>query len=256
MNSRPERHSPVRRTLPALLAAALAWLMWLVPAAVAADAAAVPLQPYKARYQATYRGISGGQIESGLRRGTQPGQWLYETRAYPNLLGRVAVSPQARERSVMQVTDAGVRPLSFDFNDGSEDMAKDVKHAFDWSAGRVRGTAQGKPFDLPVAPGTQDTASVQAAMIVELLAGRAPTVFPILTGARLRDYRYWSEGHATVATPMGKLDTVVWANQRSGSDRITRVWHAPSLGYVPVQAIQYRKGNAETRLSIVSIERP
>jgi hypothetical protein len=253
VSSRPERRSPARRALAALLATALAWL---APAAVAADGAAPLLQPYKARYQASYRGISGGQIESGLRRGTQPGQWLYETRAYPNLLGRVAVSPQARERSVMLVTDAGVRPLSFEFDDGSEDLAKDVKHAFDWTEGRVRGTAQGKPFDLAVTPGTQDTASVQAAMIVELLAGRSPTVFPILTGARLRDYRYWSEGHATIATPMGRLDTVVWANQRSGSDRVTRVWHAPSLGYVPVQAIQYRKGNAETRLSIVSIERP
>ena len=36
-------------------------------------------------------------------RGTVAGQWLYETRAFPSLLGRVAVSPQARERSVMQV---------------------------------------------------------------------------------------------------------------------------------------------------------
>jgi hypothetical protein len=252
MSSRPEWRSTALRPLAALLAAALAWL---APAAVAADSATLLLQPYKARYQATYRSISGGQIESGMRRGAEPGQWIYETRAYPNLLGRVAVSPQARERSVMQITDAGVRPLSFEFNDGSEDLAKDVKHTFDWSAGRVRGTAQGTPFDLAVKPGTQNTASVQAAMIVELLAGRSPTAFPILTGARLRDYRYWSEGHATIATSIGRLDTVVWANQRSGSDRVTRVWHAPSLGYVPVQAIQYRKGNAETRLSIVSIER-
>ena len=199
MNSQPDQ----RRLGGALALLAAAALTALASPALAQAAEAVELKPYKARYQASYRGISGGQIENGLRRGPQPGQWLYETRAFPNLLGRVAVSPEARERSVMEVTAAGgVRPLEFDFNDGKGDSAKDVRFKFDWSAGRVRGDAQGEPFDLPVSPGTQDTASVQAAMIVELLAGRSPQGFTILTGRRLRDYRYWSEGRATVVTPV------------------------------------------------------
>jgi len=252
MNLRPDR----RRWPSALaLVAAAALLTALAPRAHASEADSVGLQPFKARYQATFRGISGGQIENGLKRGAQPGQWLYETRAYPNLLGRVAVSPQARERGVMEVTAAGVRPMTFDFSDGKSDLAKDVRFAFDWKAGRVKGEAQGKPFDLPVAPGTQDTASVQAAMIVELLAGREPRGFTILTGSRLREYRYWSEGRATVVTPFGQYDAVVWANQRSGSDRVVKVWHAPALGYVPVQAVQFRKGQLETQLKLVSFER-
>jgi hypothetical protein len=252
MNSRPDR----RRWPGALaLVAAAALLAALAPRAHASEAGAADLQPFKARYQATFRGISGGQIENGLRRGAQPGQWLYETRAYPNLLGRVAVSPEARERGVMEVTAGGVRPMTFDFSDGKSDLAKDVRFAFDWKSGRVKGEAQGKPFDLPVTAGTQDTASVQAAMLVELLAGREPKGFTILTGSRLRDYRYWSEGRATVVTPFGQFDTVVWANQRNGSDRVVKVWHAPSLGYVPVQAVQFRKGQLETQLKLVSFER-
>jgi len=251
MKSRPDARRP--GALLALLA--FAALLGFASAAVATEADSPGLQPFKARYQATYRGISGGQIENGLRPGARPGQWLYETRAFPNLLGRVAVSPQAAERGVMEVTAAGVRPLSFDFNDGKSDLAKDVRFAFDWGAGRVKGVAQGKPFDLPVNLGTQDTASVQAAMIVELLAGRSPQGFTILTGSRLRDYRYWSEGRATVVTPYGQFDTVVWANQRDGSDRVVKAWHAPALGYVPVQAVQFRKGQLETQLKLVSFER-
>jgi hypothetical protein len=252
MNLQPERGSTSRHIATLLLTAALGCLP---PPHAHAQAADPQLKPYTARYQASYRGISGGEIEMGLRRGTEPGQWLYETRAFPNILGRVAVSTQARERSIMKVTDAGVRPLSFEFNDGKEDLEKDVRTTFDWPAGRVRGTAQGKPFDLEVKPGTQDTASVQAAMMIELLAGRSPSGFTLVMGSRLRDYRYWSEGRATVTTPAGQFETVVWANQRTGSDRVTRVWHAPSLGYVPVQAVQYRKGNAETTLRLVSIDR-
>ena len=240
------------RRLPALLAAAVLGLAAL-PAG--AKDPAPTLQPYKARYQVTYRGLSGGQIESSLSRGPVAGQWLYETRAFPTLLARVVVSPQARERGVMQIAPDGVRPLSFDFNDGNAESAKDVRLTFDWAAGRVRGEAQGVPFELAVARGTQDTASVQAAMLVDLLAGRAPEGFPIVTGSKLRFYRYWQEGRATVMTPFGQFDTVVWANQRDGSTRVTKVWHAPSLGYVPVQAVQYRKGQAETQMKLVALER-
>ena len=221
----------------------------------ARPAAAGQLQPYKARYQVHYRGLNGGQIEAGLRPGPEAGQWLYETRAFPSLLGRVAVSSQARERGVMQVTPSGVRPLTFDFDDGNASSEKDVRFAFDWSAGRVTGVAEGQPFELEVPPGTQDTASVQAAMLVELLAHRAPTGFPILTGRRLREYRYWSEGRATVMTPFGQFEAVVWANQRDGSTRVTKVWHAPALGYLPVQAMQYRKGQPEVQMRLLSLER-
>ena len=243
------RRGPTRRWAALLAGASLALA---TPLSHAADA---QLEPYKARYQVTYRGISGGQIESSLSRGNVPGQWLYQTRAFPNLLGRVAVSPQARERSVMQVTPSGVRPLTFDFNDGSDSSLKDVRFKFDWTAGSVRGEAEGKAFDLQVQPGTQDTASVQAAMIIELLAGRSPSGFPILTGSKLREYRYWPEGRATVTTPVGQFETVVWANQRDGSSRVTKVWHAPALGYVPVQAVQYRKGQAETRMTLLALSR-
>jgi len=212
--------------------------------------------PYKARYQVSYRGISGGQLENTIRPGTAPGQWLYESRAYPNILGRVAVSPDARQRSTMEVAPGGaVRPLSLVFDDGTDDGAKDLRMKFDWAAGRVSGESKGKPFDLPLQPGTQDSTSVQVAMLIELAAGRAPQSFLIQNGARLEDYRYWPEGRATVVTPYGQYDTVVWASQRQGSKRVNRVWHAPSLGYVPVQAIQYNKGRPDVQMKLVALER-
>jgi hypothetical protein len=212
--------------------------------------------PYKARYQVSYRGISGGQIENAIRPGTAPGQWLYESRAFPNILGRVAVSPDARQRSTMEVAQGGaVRPLSLVFDDGTDDGAKDLRMSFDWAGSRVSGESKGKPFDLPLQPGTQDSTSVQVAMLIELAAGRTPKSFLIQNGARLEDYRYWSEGRATVVTPYGQYDTVVWASQRQGSKRVNRVWHAPSLGYVPVQAIQYNKGRPDVQMKLVALER-
>jgi hypothetical protein len=224
-------------------------------ATTGAEAAAPTLQPYTARYQVSYRGLSGGEIESSFRRGSAAGQWQYETRAFPNLFGRIAVSPQAREVSTMMVTPAGVRPLSFSFNDGSQSSTKDVRLNYDWTARTVTGDAEGKPVSFTLTPGTQDTASVQAAMIQERLAGRKPQSFRIITGNKMRDYRYWQEGTTQIMTPYGQVEAEIWASQRDGSNRVSKVWHAPSLGYVPVQAIQYRKGNPEVQMKLVKLER-
>ncbi|HET7203779.1 MAG TPA: DUF3108 domain-containing protein [Steroidobacteraceae bacterium] len=227
------------------------------PAAVADPSSPTPsLQPYTARYQVSYRGLGGGEIESSFRRGAQQGLWQYETRAHPNLFGRLALSSQAHERSMMLVSPGEVRPLSFTFNDGSSDKHKDVQLVYDWAAGRLTGTAEGKPVEIELAPGTQDTASVQAAMIQARLAGHKPKSFRIVTGGKLREYRYWMEGTQQVMTPYGQVEAEVWASARDGSNRVSKVWHAPSLGFVPVQAIQYRKGNPEVQMKLVRLQRP
>jgi hypothetical protein len=235
--------------------AALALLAGAPLACAAAPPAPVMMKAYTARYQVSYRGISGGQIEVSFKPGSAPGQWLYETRPFPNLLGRIAVSTAAREHSTMLITPAGVQPLTFEFDDGAADSSKDVRHTFDWTNERVTGVAGGKPVALDVTPGTQNTASVQAAMIIERLNGRMPTSFPILTGDKVHDFRYWTEGRQQIVTPYGQVEAEVWASQNPRSDRVSKIWHAPSLGYVPVQAIQYRKGSPEVQMKLISLQR-
>ena len=61
----------------------------------AGTAAAASMSPYTARYQVSYRGLSGGEIEASFRRADANGLWQYETRAFPNFFGRIAVSPRA-----------------------------------------------------------------------------------------------------------------------------------------------------------------
>lgn len=245
---------PTRKQVRGAAAIGLAWVLGHV-AAAQAEAAAPVMQPYTARYQVSYRGLSGGEIEASFRRANTDGLWEYETRVFPNLFGRIAVSPQARETSTMLLSPSGVKPLSFHFDDGSSGSNKDVKLAYDWQAGKVTGSAEGKPVAFTLSPGTQDTASVQAAMIQERLAGRKPVTFTIITGKKMREYRYWYEGLQQVMTPYGQVEAEVWANQYPGSTRVSKVWHAPSLGYVPVQAIQYRKGSPEVQMKLVKLER-
>ena len=81
------------------LAAAVAgaWLL-AVPGIAMGEQAAAPagLQPYTARYQVSYRGLNGGEIESSFKRGAAAGQWQYETRRVPDLARAVSQSVRRR----------------------------------------------------------------------------------------------------------------------------------------------------------------
>ncbi len=87
---------PEPRNLRARGVAAIAALLLAggasLPAWTTADSAPARLEAYTARYAVSYRGLAGGQIEASLAPGSTPETWQYATRAYPNVLGRLAIS--------------------------------------------------------------------------------------------------------------------------------------------------------------------
>jgi len=71
--------------------------------------------------------------------------------------------------------------------------------------------------------------------------GETPTGVKLIDKDEIKEYVYSAEKPVRLKTSMGELDTVVWSSHRPNSNRLTRVWYAPSLGYLPVQA-ERRKG--------------
>ena len=148
-----------------------------------------------------------------------------------------------------------MRPSSYLGDDGSADTDRDVSLTFDWAANRVTGTAEDKPVSQPLTPGVQDSLSVQVALMCALAAGQSPKSFQLIDKDEVKEYQYTHEGHATLDTPAGKLETLIYTSQRKGASRLTRLWIAPSLGYLPVRAEQVRKRKRELQLTLQSAER-
>ena len=71
----------------------------------------------------------------------------------------------------------------------------------------------------------------------------------------IKEFNYTNEGTVRLRTELGELDTVIVASQRTGNNRILRMWFAPSLGYVPVQAERTRDGKLEFAMRIQSLQR-
>jgi hypothetical protein len=63
------------------------------------------------------------------------------------------------------------------------------------------------------------------------------------------------EGNARIETELGELDTVVYVSQRKNTDRYTKIWVAPVLGYLPVKAESVCGKKVEVTLRIQSVDR-
>jgi hypothetical protein len=140
-------------------------------------------------------------------------------------------------------------------DDGKSGKDGDGHLHFDWAAGKVSGEFEGKPVELPTQPGLQDRLSIQIAVNAALVQGRAPKAIVMVNGDKTREYTYSQGTTQSLDTKLGKLDTVIYESTRPGSSRVSKVWHAPSLEYLPVRAEQIRKGKVETIMVLVALER-
>jgi hypothetical protein len=236
------------------------WLAHLALAAGALGAAGAGAAsddgptPFSASYAVTWKGINVGTSTLRLTRDAA-GRYTYVSRNQARGIFRIAFPDDIIQQSEFRIDAGQVRPDRFRGDDGSSDTAKDVTLDFDWEANRVRGVAEQRPVDLALQPGLQDPMSVQIELMVELAAGRTPDKFWMIDKDKLKDYVYTHEGKARLATELGSLETVIYSSRRPGSDRVTRIWYAQSLGWAPVRAERRRGADLEWSMNVRSLQR-
>jgi hypothetical protein len=211
-------------------------------------------QPFRITLDVEWRGIGAGTSTLELTR-QSPTEYTYRSSNTARGLFRLVIPDTITQVSHFTIVDGKVRPSSYVGDDGSSSTEKDVKLDFDWSAMRVTGVAEDKPVDAALTPGVQDSLSVQVALMCALAAGESPKSFQLIDKDEVKEYQYTHERNETLETPVGRLETVVYKSQRKGARRLTRLWIAPSLGYLPVRAEQVNKGKRELQLQLKAVER-
>jgi hypothetical protein len=208
------------------------------------------LTPFSAHYLADWKSINVGTSDLELKADTEPGHYLYTWTITARGIFRLYRS-EVTQKSWLSTDADHVRPDRYHAEDGSSSVNLD----FDWNSGHARGTSEGKAVDLKLKEGTQDVMSIQVEIMLDLRKGDLPKTFPIIDKDQLKEFNYTKEGNARIRTALGELDTVIVASQQTGNNRILRMWFAPSLGFVPVQAERTRDGKLEFAMRIKSLNR-
>jgi Protein of unknown function (DUF3108) len=213
----------------------------------AADAG---IAPFSAHYQADWKAINVGTSDLELKEDAEPGRYVYTWTITARGIFRL-YRAEVTQKSWLSISADHVRPEKYRAEDGSSSVNLD----FDWNTRRARGTSEKKPVDLILKDGTQDVMSIQVEVMLDLKNGNLPKTFQILDNDELKEFVYSQEGTARIRTALGELDTVIVSSQRAGNNRILRMWFAPSLGFVPVQAERTRDGKLEFAMWIKRLKR-
>ena len=209
-------------------------------------------EPFAAHYVAEWHDISVGTSDLQLEPDSQPGQYHYKWTISARGIFRLAYSHDLTQQSWFGVVDDHVRPQRYRGEEGSSSVA----FAFDWETGHAFGSSEGKPVDLVLKPGTQDLMSIQVEIMLDLKNGTLPPTFFIIDKDQMKEFFYTREGTAKLSTAIGMLDTVIVASRRGPTDsRVLRMWFAPDLGFVPVQAERTRGGKLEFAMRIKTLKR-
>jgi hypothetical protein len=212
-------------------------------------------EPFTATYGVSWNGITAGSATLELAR-EDADQWLYRSVIAASGLVRLVFPEDILQSSRFSIAGETLQPLEYSATDGARDHRRDIHLRFDTSQQRITGTANLAPVDLALQAGTLDPMSLQIATLRALAAGRDPTHFLMIDQDEIKDYRYTFEGKARLHTELGDLETVIWTSSRPESDRMTRMWYAPALGFIPVRAEQLRGGKPQLRLDIRTLTRP
>jgi hypothetical protein len=230
--------------ISALLLAALA------PATAVPGAGESGLAPFSAHYVADWKGISVASSEIQLKSGADPSQYVYNWSITARGILRLAYHDDLIQTSWLTISDGHARPNKYSGRQGSQVLELN----FDWPNKRVTGTSEGKPVDINLVDGAQDVMSIQVEVMLDLQHGTLPKTFQIIDKDQMKEFIYTQEGTARIRTAIGELDTVIVTSQRTGNNRILRMWFAPSLGFAPVQAERSRDGNIEFAIRLKSFD--
>ena len=208
------------------------------------------IAPFIAHYEAAWKGISVGTSEIQLTQGTEPGHYLYTWTITARGIFRIAYSDDLVQKSWLSMIGDHVRPDKYFGKEGSQT----VELNFDWQEKRATGVSETKPVDIKLPDGAQDVMSIQVEVMLDLKNGNLPKTFQIIDKDQLKEFNYTQEGTAKIRTAIGELDTIIVTSQRTGNNRILRMWFAPSLGFVPVQAERSRDGKIEIAMRVKSVD--
>lgn len=218
-------------------------------AAVHADP--IDLKPFRASYVAEWKGLTAGNSILELRPAAGD-TYAYTSTNTARGLFRMAFPDALSQTSTFRVTDGKVVPLTFR---GADEKQREINLTFDWTKLKVTGVAKEHTVDLALPADAQDPMSLQIATLRDLAAGSIKPAVWMVDSDKLKDYEMKREGNERLETALGQLDTVVYTSRRPNSDRITKTWVAPALGYLPVRAERIRGKKVEFTLKIESIDR-
>ncbi len=210
-----------------------------------------------AYFTATYtlhgKGLTLGKMERIFTREAD-GNYRFSSYSYPTGLARLFRHDRIREASLFRIRDNEVQPLEYTYDHRGGKKDRQVKVIFDWDKSSITNTLGKHHWRMQTTPGVLDKLVYQLALMRHLRQGKTQLHYRIADGGRIKDYVIQMQGKDTLETPLGSLETVRLLRQKASSKRMTTLWCAPALDFLPVRVEHREKDGNITTARLVALK--
>lgn len=205
------------------------------------------LTPFEAKYKVRIKGLSG-KMTMALR--TSEDGFTAASTIKPRGIASVLARGRLDETSNFRINDQRVVPLDYTMRDTIARNDKSASMQFDWAAKMAAGEDDDGLFEHAIDMATYDRASIQYALMLDLLNGRSATHYTMLDGDRRKALNITHLGDSVVEAPYGKFTVRGVQHQTEGSSRKTILYCAAALGYLPVRIEQYKNDELQIQADL------
>jgi hypothetical protein len=225
---------------------------WLAGALIMALAsgiaqAADKLTPHSAEYNVKIS-VVGGRLSTSLKE-SEAG-YIAEHRIAPTGMSKLVARGKISEISEFAVVEDGLEPVAYRSNDtlSRDKLRADVR--FDWDVNRAFGTVNGTDFDQELAGFSHDRVSIQYQLMQDLLNQTPNEHYRMFEVDKQKVLNIRTVEARTIKVPAGTFRAIGVQHQAENSSRVTTLWCAEELGYLPVLIEQHRKGKLRVRAKL------
>jgi hypothetical protein len=202
------------------------------------------LQAHTAEYKVKIS-VLGGRLTTRLDR--LPAGYRAESAIEATGMSRLIARGAIRENSEFVETPEGLRPNVFRSDDSLTRDKEKVDFVFDWDDSEVTGTINGENFHAPLDGIVHDRVSLQYGLMHDLVNGIHRSEYALQDAEKFKPLSISNIGTRIVKVPFGDFEAMGIRHQVEGSSRMTTLWLAEDLGFLPVVIEQHRKGKLQVR---------
>lgn len=206
-------------------------------------------QAFQASYNVMKSGMSLGEMTATLAYSANKYVYLKQTKA--NGIAAFLSGDTLTERS--SGIQQGTLLNGQQYQHHHKNKRKDRRDQFSFvTPTQVKGRYKDKNYALNVPNGTVDPALLELRIMDDIKANH-PMNYRVTDRGRLKDYQFQRQGREVLSLPAGRYNCEKIQMSRDNGKRITTIWLAAELGFLPVQIRHNEEGSIiETKLKSYS----
>jgi len=201
--------------------------------------------------------LKSGLFEIGKTKQTlhplKDGRYVFTSTTKATGMFAMFFNGKITERSIWEYHEGRARPLQYSYKDTNK-KKNGASLVFDWEKVIATSIVNGKSREIKITPDTEDSLIYQINIMFNLMENNNKKIIKLNIAGRkkLKSYDVNIQEKETIKTPAGKFETI--RINRDDGKRVTTLWCAPSLNYLPVRIEHFKKGDTKVNAYLVNFK--